>query len=443
MRRWLLRVALATLAAGGLAAGLFWAKPEVLAVLKQRRAPESVSAPVEAPKPPEMIDDGWCASHRVPEAICTGCQEQTPEGEAPRVCRQSLPVVELATPEIARRIGLETSRTVSRSHARTIQGNAEIVYNANAYAEITPRVPGIIREIVTDEGRVHKRGETLIEVDSAEVGSAKAAYLASLPVVELAQATLERTRALTRENALPLKDELEAQAAFNTATANLLNASQRLRNLGFGDSELARIAEAQDTSSLLKIPTPIEGTVVSRHAVTGEAVQATSQLFVVTDLRMMWAWIDVYEAEIEQVKAGQPVRFRIGGFEGRVFDGHVDWIDAAVNPATRTIRVRAEIANPEERLRANQFGQAEITVGEPHDAVFVSRDALQQLDGIPLVFLKRPDGRFQPQRIALADVKSLAEEVEVSWGLKADQEVVTTGSFLIKSELEKKMNISE
>jgi cobalt-zinc-cadmium efflux system membrane fusion protein len=442
MKRWLVRGAIGLLALGGLAAGVFRARPDLLADLKRIGTPvaalplETRTDRVEPAAKAERIDDGWCATHGAPEATCDRCRDVAGSG-SPRPCAQPLPVVALASPEIARRIGLETTKAVARKHAMTIVGNAEIVYNSNTYAEVTPRVAGIIREILTDEGKVHKKGDVLIVIDSAEVGSAKASYLASLPVVELARSTLERTRALTRQNALPLKDELEAQATLNRATADLLNAEQRLRNLGFTDADLAQAARSRDTSSLLKITSPIEGTIVSRHAVTGEAVQATSQLFVVADLRVMWAWIDVYEADIERVKAGQPVRFVIGGFESKVFEGHVDWIDAAVNPTTRTIRVRAEIENPDERLRSNQFGRAEIVVGREHEAVFLTRDALQQLDGVPLVFLRQPDGRFRPQRLVVDEAEALGDEVEVAWGLAPGQEVVTTGAFLLKSELQK------
>ncbi len=120
-----------------------------------------------------------------------------------------------------------------------------------------------------------RSGEVLVAIDSAEVGTDKANYLAALPMVELAQATLDRTRSLTRSNALPLKDELVAQTDLNRARADLLNASQRLRNLGFVDSDLVEIAGDQDTSSMLEIVSPIEGTIVERHAVPGEAVEPT------------------------------------------------------------------------------------------------------------------------------------------------------------------------
>src|SRR5581483_9448425 len=126
------------------------------------------------------------------------------------------------------------------------------------------------------------------------------------------------------------------------------------------------------------------------------------RVFVVADVRIMWAWIDVYESEIEQVKIGQPVTLTIAGTEEPVFHGKVDWIDAAVNAATRTIRVRAEMINIDDRLRANEFGRAAIPVGPEREAVFAPRDAVQTLDSAEVVFVPLGEGRYQPRRVATA-----------------------------------------
>ncbi len=427
----------------------FSKRPELLAAVKRWDVPippaldpafrkggstGQASGESELETPIEWVDDGWCATHGQPEAGCEACNDKVwPEGARP--CAELLPLIRLKSPAVARRIGIETAAVEERLHADTLIGNAEVVYDGNAYAEIRPRVAGFIHEIRTDEGSVVKAAECLIVVNSAEVGSAKAAYLGALPVVKLAEATMQRTRSLTQANALPLKDELEAQTSLNRSKADLLNATQRLRNLGFSEAELAQIASDQDTSSLLEVVSPIEGTVVQRHAVSGEAVEASTQLFGVADLRNMWAWIDVYENEIGRVKAGQAVRFWIGGADAEPFLGHVDWIDAAVNPTTRTIRVRAILKNEAGRLRANQFGQAEILVGQEHEALFIPRDAVQTIDEQMVVFLAQPDGTYRPQRILVETGERLVGEYEVEWGLKAGDLVVTTGAFLLKSEV--------
>jgi cobalt-zinc-cadmium efflux system membrane fusion protein len=105
-----------------------------------------------------------------------------------------------------------------------------------------------------------------------------------------------------------------------------------------------------------------------------------------------------------------------------------------VNPTTRTTRVRAELPNPQGRLRANQFGQATIQVEDEHDALVVPRAALQNDGDADLVFLAASDGSFRPQRV-LARPTEADDRIEIAWGLNSGQSVVTTRSFMLKAEL--------
>src|SRR5262249_34970918 len=152
--------------------------------------------------------------------------------------------------------------------------------------------------------------------------------------------------------------------ALNQAQASQMDAEHKLRNLGFDDAELARIVRDKDTRNLLGVVAPIGGSVVQRHAVKGEAVQASTRLVAGAGTSKMWLWIDVYESDIAKVKPGQAVSFVISGSDpegsGLASLGEVTWVGTEVNDRTRTTRVRAELGNPSGRLRANQFGQALI-----------------------------------------------------------------------------------
>ncbi len=282
----------------------------------------------------------------------------------------------------------------------------------------------------------------MVVIDSAEVGTTKADYLAALPVEKLARQTLDMTLALRKDNAAPLKDEMIARKDMNTATANVENARQRLHNLGFTKKDLERIEAEGDTSTLLEVVAPIDGTVVDRHCVPGEAIEQTDRLFVVSDVSLMWAWIDIYEADIESVEVGQPVYFTISGTESPEFHGKVDWIDTALNPTTRTIRVRAEMENPTGRLRANEFGRARIQVGAERQALFVPRDSVQTLGDSQVVFRPISADRYAPVRVKTAEADD-PDQIQVLTGLKAGQSVVSTGAFLLKSELKQEVVASE
>jgi cobalt-zinc-cadmium efflux system membrane fusion protein len=387
-------------------------------------------------------DDGWCATHNTPEASCVVCarEEAQATGRAAtvRVCRQPLPVVRLASAAVARQIGLRTVAVTEERHAHRITANAAAAYDANRYAEIHPRVAGFLRDVRADLGQAVRPGEVLAVVDSAEVSAAKTQYLSARAAVRLTRATYDRVKVLTHGAAVAVKQELEALTALNQAEAGAMDAEQKLRNFRFGEAELARILEERDTRGMLNVTAPMRGSVVLRHAVQGEAVLPTSGLFAVADTSRMWLWIEVYERDIAAVSAGQAVTFAISGTdsgaESPTFSGRVTWVGTDVDPTTRATRVRAELANPEGRLRAHQFGRAEIQVGPEHNAVVVPRSALQRKDRADLVFLPQERGSYRAQRV-LTRPTGRGDVVEVTWGLKPGQRVVTDGAFLLTTEI--------
>lgn len=421
--------------------GLAWAKPELLAKIRRPisigASPTPKDADQPAPSEPrsvEWIDDGWCGLHHKQEADCEECRTGKPPGE--NGCLSRLPLVRLASPEVPRKIGLRTALAEARRHVDRITGNAEVNYATHSYAEVRPRVAGRIVEVPVDEGQTVKKGQVLVVVDSAEVGSAKANYLAALPLAQVAKQTYDRIATLTESNVAAQKDALEARAALNKANADLLNAQQRLLNFGFSKADLETISKSNDTSSLLKITAPLDGVLVERHAVPGEAVEPNTQLFADTDIRHMWVWIDIDVAGAARVRPGQQVHFTIEGSD-ETFPGLVELLEFAVNPTTKTIRVRAGLENPRGRLRANMFGRGSIDLNEPHDMTVVPTEAVQSYRGDSIVFLPSADKvTFRPQRVGLLPVEQPGT-IEVEWGLKPGDKVVTTGSFLLKSELER------
>ncbi|QDV33972.1 efflux RND transporter periplasmic adaptor subunit [Tautonia plasticadhaerens] len=368
----------------------------------------------------ETIDDGWYASHPAPEGPAT---------------RRVLPVVRLRSAEVAARIGLETVRSESRTVVDRVAGNAETAYDSHLFAEVTPRVRCVVREVNADHGDRFEAGRTMAVVDSAEVGSAKADYLAVRAMVDLAEETLRRTESLTAKDALPRANEVEARAQLNKSRADLLGARQKLRNLGLDDEDLARITKDRDTSSLLDVVAPIDGTVVELHAVVGEALEQNTVMFQLTDLSKLWVWIDIPESDYRLVEPGQPVTFEVPGLPGLEAEGEVEWVEASVNPGTRTVRVLGVLEDPDRQLRAGQYGRGTIVVGDPREAVVLPRSAVQDFaPGVGLVFLAREDGAYVPQRVEIRDLPEPGM-VEVTWGLDADREVVSTGSFLLMTEL--------
>jgi membrane fusion protein, heavy metal efflux system len=377
---------------------------------------------------PNLINDGWCAAfgERGSDGKFTFCN--------------LLPVVRLASAELAHDIGLRTALVTEEEYTHALAANAETAYDANRYAEIHPRVVGYLREPRADLGQVVEAGEVVAVIDSAEVSTAKTQYLSAYAAFNLEQDTHTRMNALTASGAAALKDEIAARAAMNQAQANLWNAEQKLRNFRFDDAALSRILRANDTRPLLEIVTPIGGTVVFRHAVLGEAIEPTSKLYTVADTSRLWLWISVYERDIAQLKAGQAVAFAISGLksgaESRRYEGRITWVGTEVDEISRTTKVRAEVPNPGGTLMAHQFGKARVVVEEPRKTITVAKTAIQRYETADMVFLTREGTTFRPQRVKTRPIDRDGF-VEVTWGLKPGQEVVTVGSFLLKTEIMK------
>lgn len=408
-----------------------WARVGPLA--PDQKEPQEESSEPKRPSPLEDApDDGWLA-YRAKQKL-----------PIPKGATASFHTIRLDSKETAERIGIESQVAEAIQIAPTVSGNAEISFVTHDYAHITSRVSGRIAEVPTDEGRSVKKGEVLVVVDSAEVGSAKAQYLTVLPAADLARKEFNRLASLLTTKAASEKEVLASQAALTRSEGEVLHARQQLLNMGYSDSDIARIAETRDTSNLLKIIAPMAGRLVERHAVVGEAVTPPTAavtsgqmlaLFDIADITDMWAWIDISEADLPRVAIGQDVKFTISGTDAPIFEGHVELVSFAVNPATRTVRVRAGLKNQGERLRAFQYGRAVIRVGDERQAVVVPRSAVQSEAGTQFVFLPLADGiRFRSQRVETLPTDR-SDRVEVSFGLKPGDRVVTTGSFLLKSEL--------
>lgn len=435
MRRTLIGTAIVLTIASGLVVAIERYRPALLpgwarlAYFEAANAPRpDTESPVLSGLEEDAPDDGWRAYLKNPDSSAM---------------KSSLPTIRLASVQTAEQVGLQTVAAGLRTIAPTVSGNAEIAFVAHDYAHITSRVSGWVSQVPTDEGRWAKKGDVLVVVNSAEVGSAKAHYLGILPNVDIARKEFARTSNLLSSGAATNKDELALQTALTKAEAELLNARQRLRNMGFSDGEIGRIAVTKDTGNELKILAPISGRLVERHAVIGEAVTPPIgavnsgqmlALFDIADPSEMWAWIDIGESDVEKVAIGQKVTFTISGTVAPVFSGTVDLVSYSVNTTTRTVRVRADLKNIDERLRANQYGRAVIAVGPERRAVVVPRSAVQADGGEEFVFRPLGDRRYRTQRVKTQPTDR-SDEVEVVFGLQAGDQVVTTGSFLLKSEL--------
>jgi cobalt-zinc-cadmium efflux system membrane fusion protein len=230
------------------------------------------------------------------------------------------------------------------------------------------------------------------------------------------------------------QQELEqAQAEHEVARSRAAAARQKLLDHGLDESALVHLEDGGTPSSELHVVSPLDGTIVDRDAVVGESVERGDALFRVAHLDSMWLELSVPESEVLQVAPGQEVVVTFDRHPGLEARGRVTWVGSSIDPETRMVEARAEVANPDRMLRHGMFGRARIGSQTASEALWIQADAVQYVDGHPFVFARLSDDLFEVRKVVIGG--SAGGRFTVTAGLHPEDEIVVAHSFILKSEL--------
>ncbi len=228
------------------------------------------------------------------------------------------------------------------------------------------------------------------------------------------------------------RQDLEAAQAASAVSQSAVNESrQHLLNLGLTQAEIDAAAKGR-AASVVSVRAPFAGTVIARTAVRGSAVEPGVALFQVADLSAMWMQLSVPESRLASVHAGAQIQVRFDAYPERAFDGTIEWIAPAIDGQSRMIQARAVLANPEGLLKDGLFGRATIAGLAKEDEVTVPASAVQDVDGRQVVFRKIEDDLYETR---LVEAGPAADgRIPILAGLALQDEIVTEGSNIVKSE---------
>ena len=282
-------------------------------------------------------------------------------------------------------IRVDTLRAGSASSA--IRRPASVMFDLDRVAKKGPRVEGKVLSVSVDLGERVEAGQTLALMSSVELGRARAQYLTDQARLKTRRRAYEREQQLYADSISSEAALLEAQAAFEEAQAELTSARETLRLYGLDVEEIEE-SEANDKPlSHFHVRTPIAGVVQQRNLSPGETITPQQTPFHVADPSRMWVMIDAYERDAAALQVGQPVTLTVRSQPGRSFEGRVDFVSQTLDPETRTMRVRAQVDNPNGQLRAGMYGRARIQTDATIKRSLIPADAVQTIDGESVVFV--------------------------------------------------------
>ena len=328
---------------------------------------------------------------------------------------------------------------VTRSEFRTIRDFPGTVEpNEHALAEITTLVRGRVIDVYADLGREVKGGTLLALLYSSELGMAQSAYLKATAKLNVAERAFRRAELLLKEKVIGLAELQRREGEMLSLRAELREARDRLLILGLTDEDLRNLDRNHTIRSHVPVVAPFDGRIIARNLTKGEVVETTEKLFVVADLTDVWVTAVIPEKDIpyirpDQTGTGQSVEVHVAAYPGQAFQGRITYVGDVLDPATRTMRLRLELPNPERKLKPAMYATVRVYSEPEANALLIPESAVQRDRDRQFVFVEREPAIFEARDVKLGS--SNGREIKVLDGLLEGESIVTNGAFVLKSEL--------
>jgi cobalt-zinc-cadmium efflux system membrane fusion protein len=351
------------------------------------------------------------------------CRHEMPPAAAPgpRIAGDTI-VYAANAPELA---SLATA-AAAPAQIGAMRTSGRLAWDEDHTARVFPPVGGRVTRMLANLEQRVGRGTPLAEIESPDFGQAQADANRARTDLDIAERSLARLKELFEHAAAPRKDLEAAQADRDRARVELERARSHLALLG---GSLGTV----DQHFVLR--SPIDGVVVDRAINPGLEVRtdATAPLFVISDPTRLWVFLDVVEQDLAQVHSGLPLTLRCNAYPRRTFPGRVEVVGDTLDPATRTVKARASLANRERLLKAEMYVEVELADPAARPGIEVPSAAVVTEGTGRYVFVERGPGSFQ--RRAVTAGAERGGRTQILAGLAAGQPVVTEGSLLLESLL--------
>jgi membrane fusion protein, heavy metal efflux system len=310
----------------------------------------------------------------------------------------------------------------------------KIAYGEDRYSKISSPLQGRVVEVRAHLGDRVKAGAVLLVVDSPDIAQAYSEYVKEDSDLQYATRSYELAKDLYSNKALPLKDLKQAENELVKARAEFRRAKERLLSLRVPAEEINKPLDKQQITSRFEMKSPLTGVVVERMVTPGQSVggDANQVLFTVADLDMLQVVADVYERDLALVKEGQFAKVKVEAYPDGDFPATVASVGDVVDPASRTIKLRAWVNNQDHRLKPEMFARLHIEVGDATRILVVPKESVLEADGKQFVFVVGEANHYIKQEVKVSNFS--AEQMRVLEGLTPGQRIVTKGAVLIKGQ---------
>jgi Cu(I)/Ag(I) efflux system membrane fusion protein/cobalt-zinc-cadmium efflux system membrane fusion protein len=335
-------------------------------------------------------------------------------GEAQAGNMQDTPLAPIQlTPQRMQSIGMVLGKVESKSINSELRFFGNVQVNERRQAYVQTRFSGWIRKVYADAtGNFIGKGQPLFTIYSPDLVTTEQEYL------------------LAKKNQQALQGS-SVSGVSGGADSLFAAARQRLDQWEVPTSEIEKLDSTGKVINELTFNSPVSGYITQKNALPNMYVQPETMLYTIADLPDVWVLAQVFQSDAGKIKPGDAAEVTVDAYPGRVFNGRVDYILPQLDMNTRTLPVRLVFANPGLKLRPGMYVnvRAKLPMGRqlvvPASAAFHSGTK-------NLVFVYSGDGSIEPREVELGP--QVGDELVVTKGIKAQEQIVTSANFLIDSE---------
>jgi cobalt-zinc-cadmium efflux system membrane fusion protein len=364
-----------------------------------------------------------------------------------------LPAGTVEIPEAAQRnAGIETAPVTTSRLPATLDVTGIVTPDESRVAHVRPLARGVVEDISITLGSRVTSAQPLLTYDNIELGQLVGDFLTEQAALrqtetdrDVKRTSLDRAESLIKIEAIA-QQELDlrraefrnAEAAVASARARVARVEEQLHRFGLSDADLRALApDAKEAphraASHSVLRAPFAGVVTRFDVAAGEVVDPDDELLTIADISTVWVLADVYEKDLARVAPDGLVAITVDAYPGRTYSGRITYISDLINPATRTAKVRAVVANPDGALKLDMFAKVTLQTTDERLVLTVPEEAIQQIDSQAVVFTPQSTTRFE--RRLVQPGRRAAGLVEILAGVEEGQSVVSKGSFYLKTAL--------
>ena len=312
---------------------------------------------------------------------------------------------------------------------RTLRLTGAVAFNGFDTTPVITQVSGRVTRIVATPGQKVRRGEPLLYIASPDYSQLLSAYLQARDAYHLADLNYARAKDLYDHHAMAERDLQAAESARTQAQADLGSSEQALRVVGINKPESM---VGKPVSAEVPITAPITGEAVERLVAPGQVIQAgTTQVFTISNMNSVWVLANVYQKDLPYVRVGDLATVTTDAYPGEVFRGKISYVAAALDPNTRTLQARIDVANPQEKLKKDMYVVAEVKAGTVPNALAVPNAAvLHDAENQPFVYTLAANNQFARRAVTVGEATE--GKIQVTSGLAPGDRIVGDGSLFLQ-----------